>query len=282
MSFDESVIVKMLFVLFALGMFISSVSTKAVGERQKGDNHIKETPRYGLDRTLSFGNLTFTAHLVKSPRSIYTIGKTTYLTNETLVEVTPQFILIVSRPFGPSQRHRWSDGSDPSTASHETVLFHDPHRQFGVVLFRRNFVKIFSETSAFEVVGKSEPHPRNRKDRRRGDGGKDDGGGDSDRLFHFLGVQFKSVNPADVEILIDRLTTESLTTATTPTLASGDKPTPPPQHHVHTFTYLEEVKLFFYNVSRLIRLGTDYVKNAPATHNFIHFLEMYKPQFSSS
>ena len=41
MSFDESVIVKMLFVLFALGMFISSVSTKAVGGRQKGDNHLK-------------------------------------------------------------------------------------------------------------------------------------------------------------------------------------------------------------------------------------------------
>ena len=41
MSFDESVIVKMLFVLFALGMFISSVSTKAVGERKKGDDHVK-------------------------------------------------------------------------------------------------------------------------------------------------------------------------------------------------------------------------------------------------
>ena len=40
MSFEKSVILKML-VLFALGMFISSVSTKAVGERQKGDNHIK-------------------------------------------------------------------------------------------------------------------------------------------------------------------------------------------------------------------------------------------------
>ena len=41
MSFDESVIVKMLFFLFALGMFISSVSTKAVGERKKGDDHMK-------------------------------------------------------------------------------------------------------------------------------------------------------------------------------------------------------------------------------------------------
>ena len=77
----------------------------------------------------------------------------------------------------------------------------------------------------------------------------------------------------------DRLTTESSPTATTPTL---DEYSPPPQRHVHTFTYLEEVKLFFYNVSRLIRLGTDYVKNAPATQDIIHFLEMYKPQFSSS
>jgi len=265
----------MLLVLFALGMFISSVSMKAVGERKKGDDHKKETPRYWLDRTLSFGNLTFTAHLVKSPRSIYTICKTTYLTNETLVEVTPHFILIVSRN-GPAQRHQWSDGSDPSTASRETVLFHDAQHKFGVVLFRRNFVKIFSENSAFEVVGKSEPHPRNR---RRGSGGKHGGGDGGGRHFHFLSVQFKSVNPADVEVLIDRLTTESLPTATTPTL---DESPPPPQRHVHTFTYLEEVKLFFYNVSRLIRLGTDYVKNAPATHNFIHFLEMYKPQFSSS
>jgi len=275
MRFEKSVILTMLLVLFASGMFISSVSTKAVGERKKGDDHIKETPRYWLDRTLSFGNLTFTAHLVKSPRSIYTICKTTYQTNETLVEVTPHFIVIVSRK-GPAQRHQWSDGSDPSTASRETVLFHDPQRQFGVVLFRRNFVKIFSENSAFEVVGKSEPHPRNR---RRGSGGKHGGGDGGARLFHFISVQFKSVNPADVEVLIDRLTP----TATTPTLASGDESSPPPpQHHVHTFTYLEEVKLFFYNVSRLIRLGTDYVKNAPATQDIIHFLEMYKPQFSSS
>ena len=106
----------------------------------------------------------------------------------------------------PFQRHQWSDGSDPSTASRETVLFHDAQHKFGVVLFRRNFVKIFSENSAFEVVGKSEPHPRNR---RRGSGGKHGGGDGGGRHFHFLSVQFKSVNPADVEVLIGEISSFS-------------------------------------------------------------------------
>ena len=121
----------------------------------------------------------------------------------------------------PHQRHQWSDGSDPSTASRETVLFHDRQRQFAVVLFRRDFVKIFSENSAFEITGKSEPHPRNRRGRRRGGGGGHSGGGGKSgggegdgRLFHFLSVQFKSVNPADVEVLIGKLVSHSCAIAT--------------------------------------------------------------------
>ena len=34
---------------------------------------------------------------------MYVIGKITYLSNRTLVQITPEDILVMSRPYGPSQ-----------------------------------------------------------------------------------------------------------------------------------------------------------------------------------
>ena len=47
--------------------------------------------------------MSVTTRLVKSPKSIYVINKMIFLTPNSLVQVKPEDILVMSRPYGPAK-----------------------------------------------------------------------------------------------------------------------------------------------------------------------------------
>merc|ERR1711962_1437827 len=134
--------------------------------------------------------MNVTTHLVKSPRSLWVIGRLTFLTNETLIEVNPAGILIMARPYGRPKTFAWSSSSSSSStpvAGHRgTLLFHDATQRLSVFLCpskersgsrrrrRRNSVKIVSETSEF-LVDLKEEKGFDDDGRRKGEKGVDDG-----------------------------------------------------------------------------------------------------------
>merc|ERR1711962_904701 len=139
--------------------------------------------------------MNVTTHLVKSPRSLWVIGRLTFLTNETLIEVNPAGILIMARPYGRPKTFAWSSSSSSSSTSSSssspvagqrgTLLFHDATQRLSVFLCpskqqsgsrrrRRNSVKIVSETSEF-LVSVKEEKGFDDDGRRKGEEGFDDG-----------------------------------------------------------------------------------------------------------
>jgi len=242
--------------------------------------------RGDISRQIQMGNLSVTTHMVKSPKSIYVINKMIFLTPNSLIQVKPQDILVMSRPYGPAKVYYWLTNTHPGSGSRRALLYNSTVDQLLVVLWKKNIVRLFYETSEFEITAKSEGGGG-------GSGGSGSGGsrggsgvdGKSDSSvqaagdsFNFLSVQLRKTKPKMVEAVVDRLSK-----------SAPSRPAPPNASHPgHPFgqikpgiTYWQEVKLFFANVARLVHLSAQYVNSCRITKYIYGFLEIYRPHFGT-
>lgn len=233
------------------------------------------------ERVVQLGtDLTVTTHLVKSPREMWVIGKLIYLTNRTLVEVKPQEILVMTRPYGPPKITPWL----PKPPTHSQLLFHDGSQKLSVVLTQINSLVIFYENSEFDINVKQEDGDG----KRANNGGKSGNGGGKSRkgqnaaeVYNFLSVQLRQTSAVQVNATVGALTT------TPAPIQNVSLPTPPAirrhpsfQYHGHPITFFQEIKLFFRNMKELVNYGAELVKNSKLTVSFTSFIELYRPRRS--
>jgi len=203
--------------------------------------------------------MNVTTHLVKSPRSLWVIGRLTFLTKETLVEVNPAGILIMARPYGRPKTFAWSSSSSSSIAGrHRALLFHDARRRLSVFLCRsRKAVKIVSETSEFLVDVREEKGVDGRRS----------------ESFGFLGVRLARVSIASVDAAVGSLTTVAPSTPSATFEPATRAPAPR-----RPYTYTQELVIFFKNIERLLSTGANYVKKTAANSYIGSFVELYRPR----
>jgi len=236
-------------------------------------------------RNIQLGtDMHVTTHLVKSPRSMWVIGKLVYLTNRTAVEVKPKEILVMTRPYGPPKILKWIPKPPPIPL----LLYHDEAQELSVVLKETNSLTIYYENSKFDIFNKEE-----KLDSVSGGSGGGSGGGGSGpsngvsedaKTYKFLSVQLSQTTAALRDADIGVLT--ATTTVAAPNNASlANSPTAKPggggvQQKGRSYTYFHELLAFFRNIKEMISYGAEIIRNSKLSHYFSGFIELYRPRYS--
>jgi len=258
----------------------SAVSLPAIKPTTSSTTEDAPVTRGDISRQIQMGNLSVTTHMVKSPKSIYVINKMIFLTPNSLIQVKPQDILVMSRPYGPAKVYYWLTNTHPGSGSRRALLYNSTVDQLLVVLWKKNIVRLFYETSEFEITAKSEGGGGD-----SGDSGGSNVDGKSDSSvqaagdsFNFLSVQLRKTKPKMVEAVVDRL---SKSAPSRPASPNDSHPGHPFGQIKPGFTYWQEVQLFFANVARLLHLSAQYVNSCRITKYIVGFLEIYRPHFGT-